>query len=69
VIRFIIKRREDNGYGARTTNFETFDAPCPALEHALTGGGQAKGGPGYDLRELVGVEVLPNTPGGEHAQG
>lgn len=59
MIRFIIKRRQDNSYDCVSSNFETIDADCPALEQALTRGGKMVGGPGYDISELVGVEVLP----------
>lgn len=58
MIRFIIKRHMDNGRSVGTSTFETFDVDVPALETALTGGGHDNSG-SYDLRELVGVEVLP----------
>jgi len=58
VIRFIIKRHMDNGRTVGTSTFETFDVDVPELEAALTGGGHDHAG-SYDVRELVGVEVLP----------
>lgn len=59
MLRFIIKRRQDNSYDCVSSQFETIDADCPALEQALTRGGKMVNGPGYDISELVGVEVLP----------
>lgn len=58
MIRFIIKRHMDNARSVGTATFETLDAEVPALEAALLGGGYDSGG-SYDLRELVGVEILP----------
>lgn len=58
MIRFIIKRHMDNGRTVGTSSFETFDVDVPELEAALTGGG-FDFACSYDLRELVGVEVLP----------
>ena len=57
MIRFIIKRHMDNGRTVGTAYFETIDVDVPELEGALTGGGHDHGG-SYDVRELVGVEVL-----------
>lgn len=57
MIRFIIKRRIDNMYDCVTENFETLDVDVPELEEALKRGGKMIGGPGYDISELVGVEV------------
>jgi hypothetical protein len=58
MIRFIIKRRlSDSVSQARTTTHETIDAECPDLQRALEG--SSWGPRGYDLREVVGVEVLP----------
>jgi len=57
VIRFIIKRHMDNCRTVGTSTFETFDVDVPELEAALTGGGHDHGG-SYDVRELVGVEVI-----------
>jgi hypothetical protein len=62
MIRFIIKRHMDNSRTVGTSTFETLDAECPELEAALLGGGHDNAG-SYDLRELVGVEVLQ---GGQH---
>lgn len=58
MIRFIIKRHMDNGRTVGTSYFETFDVDVPELENALTGGGTDHAG-SYDVRELIGVEVLP----------
>ena len=58
MIRFIIKRHMDNGRTVGTASFETFDVDVPELEAALNGGGHDHAG-SYDVRELVGVEVLP----------
>ncbi len=58
MIRFIIKRHMDNGRTVGTSTFETFVLDVPELEAALSGGGHDNGG-SYDIRELVGVEVLP----------
>jgi len=61
VIRFILKRRRDNGYEATTSEYETLDADVPALEAVLRRGGQGLGGPGYDITDLVGVELDPSA--------
>lgn len=62
MIRFIIKRHTDNARTVGTSTFETLDVECPELEAALLGGGHDYAG-SYDLRELVGVEILPKgTP-------
>jgi hypothetical protein len=58
-LRFIIKQRTDNSYDAVASCLRTIDIEAPALEAILAGGGQGIGGPGYDIRELVGVEILP----------
>lgn len=58
MIRFIIKRHMDNGRTVGTSTFETFVADVPDLEAALIGGGTDHAG-SYDIRELVGVEVVP----------
>lgn len=68
MIRFIIKRHMDNGRSVGTSSFETFDVDVPELERALTGGG-FDGGGSYDLRELVGVEVLATPPQGSDGGG
>lgn len=59
MLRFILKRRMDNSYDAVTQHYETVDIDAPVLQALLQRGGQGKGGPGYDITELVGVEVLP----------
>lgn len=66
MIRFIIKRHIDNLRSVGTSSFETFDVAVPELEAALAGGG-VDGAGSYDIRELVGVEVLPaaDQKGGE----
>lgn len=58
MIRFIIKRRL-NDTVSRATQFihETIDSDCPALEAALVG--STWGVKGYDIREVIGIEVLP----------
>ena len=69
MIRFIIKRHFDNGRTVGTSSFETFDVDVPDLEVALTGGGFDPAG-SYDIRELVGVEVLPvSQPPVQHKEG
>lgn len=57
MLRFILKRRSDNSYGATSELLETLDLHVPELEAALTRGGMGEGGPGYDLTDLVGVEI------------
>ncbi|MBT2299205.1 hypothetical protein J7E70_01885 [Variovorax paradoxus] len=61
MLRFIIKQRMDNSYDCVTERLVTLDVDVPELERVLAGGMQGKGGPGYDVRELVGVEILPAT--------
>lgn len=58
MIRFIIKRRMDNSYDCVTSHFETLAVDVPELEAMLRRGGQGEGGPGYDISELVGVEIF-----------
>lgn len=60
MIRFILKRRHDNSYGATWTDHETLDVDVPQLQAALQRGGVNVGRPGFDLTELVGVQILPN---------
>jgi len=65
MLRFIIKRRFKDGIcGVELEDFETLDCDAPDLERALIAGGY--GPNGYDIRILVGVEVLPAPTGGEH---
>jgi len=60
VIRFIIRRHLRDGWtGLATTGYETFDVDVPDLQYALMGGSSEDGS--YDWRELVGVEVLPDS--------
>lgn len=72
MLRFIVKRRTNDCYsGAMFSNLQTIDVDVPALESALDRGGY--GEQGYDLTELVGVEVLRAAPqkavdGGEKQQ-
>ena len=65
MIRFILKRRMDNSYDCVTAKFETVDVDVPELEALLRRGGQGVGGPGYDITELFGVEVLAAQPSGD----
>lgn len=59
MLRFIIRRRcKDAHTGLDSEQFETIDINVPALEHVLMAGGH--GAEGFDIRELVGVEILPN---------
>ena len=59
MLRFIIRRHfKDSVNGAVTEEYETVDASCGLLENALVQGGYSEDG--YDIRELVGVEVLPS---------
>lgn len=61
MIRFIIKRRIlSRGTGLESSSFETVDCHAPDLEQTLMGGGHDEAG-AYDYRELVGVEVLPQS--------
>lgn len=69
MIRFILKRRMDNSYDCVSAHFETVDVDVPELEAMLRRGGQNIGGPGYDITELVGVEVLPPAPAQSGGQG
>lgn len=58
MLRMIIRRRyKDQWNGLEMEDFETVDIDIQKLEQILTGGGTSENG--YDIRELVGVEVLP----------
>ena len=62
MLRLIIRRRMKDQYtGLEIDGFETVDMDIPELEQILTGGGAD--GSGYDVRELSGVEVVPNACG------
>lgn len=60
-LRFIIKRREDNSYGAVQEWFKTIELDVPELEEILKAGGSSIGGPGYSFADLVGVEIVEDT--------
>lgn len=56
-LRFILRRKlHDAHSGATHEGLFTIDAEVPELERALDRGGYGAG-QGYDLTELVGVEV------------
>ena len=60
MLRLIIRRRmKDQHTGLETDGFETVDMDIPELEQILTVGGMSESG--YDVRELAGVEVVPNA--------
>lgn len=62
MIRFIVKRKfKGDPYAAGHDTFETFFADVPILEEALTRGGVSQNG--YDVTELVGVEIIRATEG------
>jgi hypothetical protein len=54
MVRFILNRKHDDGHGATWEGYETLDIDVPELECALTRGGR---GSGYDITQLVGVEI------------
>lgn len=57
MLRAIIRRRyKDRATGLETVGHETIDFLAAQLETVLRGGGWAEDG--YDVRELVDVEVL-----------
>ena len=60
MIRFILKRRIKDKYnaGLEEEYFETFDLDVPMLQTALSAGGTGEGH--YDMRTLLGVELLPD---------
>ncbi len=61
MLRFVIRRRMlERGSGAQTEGLETVDAECLELERVLRGGGIDPHG-AYDIREVAGVEVLPDA--------
>lgn len=60
-LRLILQRRVDNSYDCVTAKFETLDVDVPELERRLRRGSVSRGGPGYDVTELVGVEILEAT--------
>ena len=60
IIRRHIKYRHN---GLVTAELETFDFEAPELERVLTDGGYAEDG--YDYRELLGVEILPQGGSGK----
>ena len=56
MIRFIIERKYKYPNGLEDDELETVDIDVPQLERILTDGGSSEDG--YDLRYLLGVEVL-----------
>ena len=63
MIRFIVRRkRKDDPFSAGYESLETFIADVPILQEALLRGGTSQDG--YDLTELVGVEVVTSVGGG-----
>lgn len=59
MIRFIIKRDFRPQFcGASSVSYETVDIDVPELERILLGGGY--GPDGHDMRELAGVEIIPD---------
>lgn len=58
MLRFILRRRTRYENGEQGTDFFTLDARNHPLERALRRGGV--GPDGFDLTELVGVELLEN---------
>ena len=62
MLRFVLKRKTNDVYsGAVFSTVFTIDANVPDLESALDRGGYGAE-QGYDLTELVGVEVLRVAP-------
>lgn len=60
MLRFIVRRKtRDNESGYEGESHFTIDANVPELERALGSGGI--GHHGYDVTELVGVEVLEDA--------
>lgn len=66
MLRFIIKTKWRDGIsGAEGEYFKTLDIVVPKLQDELCKGGFGESG--YDMVQLVGVEVLPDEDGGEDA--
>ncbi len=60
MIRAVLRRRwADKISGASTDQLFTLDFDCPELEEALLKGGYGESG--FDMTDLVGVEVLPKV--------
>lgn len=58
MLRFIIKREFSPPHcGVAMNSMETIDIDAPELERILCSGGY--GPDGYDVHELVGVEIIP----------
>lgn len=53
----ICEKSKDQCNGAEYERLITLDFDCPALEEALRSGGMSEGG--YQIPQLVGIEVLP----------
>ncbi|MBM3299185.1 MAG: hypothetical protein FJY85_04445 [Deltaproteobacteria bacterium] len=64
MLRAILKRKQaDMISGAQWERLYTFDFDSPELERELQSGG--RGDTGYDLTELVGIEMLHSITEGE----
>lgn len=60
MIRFIIRIKWRDGHsGAEGEHFRTLDLDMPDLKDALSIGGYGENG--YEMAELVGVEMLPTS--------
>lgn len=58
MIRLIVQRHEVNcNSGEDSKSYFTFDIEHPEIESILSGGG--RGQMGFDLRQVMGVEVVP----------
>jgi hypothetical protein len=61
MIRFVVKVKWKCQYsGADGEEIRTFDIDVPELQKALTVGGFSEGG--FELAQLLGVEILPPPP-------
>lgn len=57
MLRAIIRNKVKDKYsGGEWENIETIDVNCPELESILSSGGYGDGG--YQIAQLVGIEVL-----------
>lgn len=68
MIRFIMRRKwRDAISGAESENFESLLCDVPELERTLSGGGHGEGG--FDIRELVGAEIVLDAAPSPDADG